>query len=114
ITLTVVPPLAIASAYFQKKILNSQRTVRKINSKITAAYNEDISAAKTTKTLDREDINLEEFGFITEKMKISSIRATIISSLYIPIVLVLGSIGTALALNFGGKSVATGTLSYGT
>ena len=114
IALTVVPPLAIASAYFQKRILESQRRVRKINSKITAAYNEDISGAKTTKTLVREDINLDEFSLITEEMKAASIRATIISSLYIPIVLVLGSIGTAMALNFGSKGVIIGTISYGT
>lgn len=114
ITLTVVPPLAIASVYFQKRILKSQRSVRKINSKITAAYNEDISGAKTTKTLVREDINLEEFGLITKDMRVASIRATIVSSLYIPIVLVLGSVGTALALNFGGNGVAMGTISYGT
>nr|WP_236914636.1 ABC transporter ATP-binding protein [Clostridium sp. Cult2] len=114
ITLTVVPPLAVASVYFQKKILKSQRRVRKINSRITAAYNEDISGAKTTKTLVREDINIKEFGMITEEMKIASIKATIISSLYIPIVLVLGSIGTTMALNFGGKNVLLGTISYGT
>lgn len=113
-TLTVVPPLAIISVYFQKRILKSQREVRKINSKITAAYNEDISGAKTTKTLVREDINLQEFGLITEDMRLNSIRATIISSLYIPIVLVLGSIGTSLALNYGGKNVVIGVLSYGT
>ena len=114
ITLTVVPPLALASSYFQKKILKSQREVRKINSKITAAYNEDISGAKTTKTLVREEINMKEFGLITEGMKNASIKATIVSSLYMPIVLVLGSIGTAIALNFGGKSVLRGTISYGT
>ncbi|GFN36885.1 ABC transporter ATP-binding protein [Tepidimicrobium xylanilyticum] len=114
IALTVVPPLAITSAYFQKKILKAQREVRKINSKITAAYNEDISGAKTTKVLVREDINLEEFSLITEDMLKASIRATIISSLYIPIVLVLGSIGTALVLNAGGKNVIMGSISYGT
>lgn len=114
IALTVVPPLAITSAYFQKKILKAQREVRKINSKITAAYNEDISGAKTTKVLVREDINLEEFSLITEDMLKASIRATIISSLYIPIVLVLGSIGTALVLNAGGKNVIMGSISYDT
>lgn len=114
IALAVVPPLAIASAYFQRRILKAQREVRKINSKITAAYNEDISGAKTTKTLVREDINLEEFGSITEDMRKASINATVVSSLYIPIVLVLGSIGTALVLNFGGKGVIAGRISYGT
>ncbi len=114
IALTVVPPLAIASAYFQNKILKAQREVRNVNSKITAAYNEDISGAMTTKTLVREEINLEEFKEITEEMKQKSIRATIVSSLYFPIILVLGSIGTALVLNSGGKDVIQGTISYGT
>lgn len=114
LTIIIVPPLALVSIYFQKRILNSQREVRKINSRITAAYNEDISGAKTTKTLVREDINLEEFSLLTSEMKEASIRSTIISSLYIPITLVLGSIGTALTLNFGGRKVVMGTLSYGT
>ncbi len=55
IALTVVPPLAIASVYFQNKILKAQRDVRNVNSKVTAAYNEDISGAMTTKTLVREE-----------------------------------------------------------
>lgn len=114
ITLSVLPFVAIVSFYFQKKILKAQRDVRKINSKITAAYNEDIQGAKTTKTLVREDINLKEFSEITGSMKTSAIRATIISSVYLPIILALASIGSALALNFGGKGVLLNTISYGT
>src|SRR5699024_1055477 len=85
IALTVIPFVAIASMYFQKRILKAQRKVRKYNSKITAAFNEDIQGARTTKTLAREDKNLEEFSNITSSMKDSAIRATILSSLYIPI-----------------------------
>lgn len=114
ITLSVIPILAVISFYFQKRILKAQRDVRKINSKITAAYNEDIQGAKTTKTLVREDINLQEFSEITLSMRNKSIRATVISSVYLPIVLTLGSVGTALALNFGGKGVLLGAISYGT
>ncbi|WP_353094125.1 ABC transporter ATP-binding protein [Tissierella praeacuta] len=114
VTLSVIPILAVISFYFQSKILKAQREVRKINSKITAAYNEDIQGAKTTKTLVREDLNLHEFSEITTSMKDKSIRATVISSIYLPIILTLASIGTALALNYGGKGVLLGTLSYGT
>lgn len=114
ITLSVIPFVGIISFYFQKRILKAQRDVRTINSKITAAYNEDIQGAKTTKTLVREDINLLEFSEITTSMRDNSIRATVISSIYLPIILTLGSIGTALALNFGGKSVLINTISYGT
>ncbi|MGJ0847663.1 ABC transporter ATP-binding protein [Tissierella praeacuta] len=114
ITLSVIPILAFVSFYFQNRILKAQRDVRKINSKITAAYNEDIQGAKTTKTLVREDINLQEFSEVTKSMKDKSIRATIISSVYLPIILTLASVGTALALNYGGKGVLLGTISYGT
>lgn len=114
ITLSVIPFLAIVSVYFQKKILKAQRGVRKINSQITAAYNEDIQGAKTTKTLVREEINLEEFSKITRSMRNTSIRATIISSIYLPIVLTLGSIGTALAVTFGGNAIMLNVISYGT
>ena len=113
ITLAVIPPLAIISVYFQEKILVAYRKVRSINSRITGAFNEDISGAKTTKTLVREDENLQEFTKLTGAMKDSSVRAVTISSIYLPIVLLLGSIGTALALNFGGKSVALNVISYG-
>lgn len=114
LTLSVLPFLVIVSFYFQRKILNAQRNVRKINSKITAAYNEDIQGAKTTKTLVREDINLTEFSEITTSMRDKCIRATVISSVYLPIVLTLGSIGTAMALTFGGESVMFNLISYGT
>ncbi|MDR7857674.1 ABC transporter ATP-binding protein [Tissierella sp.] len=114
LTLSVLPFLVITSFYFQKRILNAQRDVRKVNSKITAAYNEDIQGAKTTKTLVREEINLHEFSEITTSMRDKCIRATIISSIYLPIVIALGSVGTAMALTFGGNSLMLDVISYGT
>lgn len=114
ITLSVVPLLGLISIYFQQKILKSYRQVRKNNSRITGAFNEGISGAKTTKTLVREEENLKEFQVLTGKMKYSSIRAAIFSALFLPIVLTLGSIGTGLALWFGGQEVLLKTISYGT
>lgn len=113
ITLIVVPFLAVISLFFQKRILHQNRAVRKINSRITAAFNEGISGAKTTKILNREAQNLSEFTKTTTDMRRSAVRVAIYSSLYLPIVLSLGSIGTALALGFGGSGVIAGTISYG-
>jgi ATP-binding cassette subfamily B protein len=114
ITLSVVPILAVISLYFQKKILKLYRKVRKINSKITGAFNEGIMGAKTTKTLVREEDNLREFEEKTTKMRESSVKAAIFSALYLPVVLTLGSIGTSFALVFGGRDVLLTTISYGT
>ncbi|MCF7794183.1 MAG: ABC transporter ATP-binding protein/permease [Candidatus Cloacimonetes bacterium] len=114
ITLTVVPVLVVMSIYFQKKILKAYRKVRKTNSKITGAFNEGISGAKTTKTLVREAANLKEFQVHTTDMYSSSVRAAVFSSLYLPAILTLGSIGTGLALWFGGEGVISGVVTYGT
>lgn len=114
ITLSVIPILAVISVYFQRKILVAQREVRKINSQITGAYNEDIQGAKTTKTLVREMLNLKEFSGLTSSLRNSSIRAAVLSSVYLPLVIGLGSVGTALALSFGGGYILTGAITYGT
>jgi ATP-binding cassette subfamily B protein len=114
IVLAVMPPLVLISFYFQKRILESNREVRKTNSRISGAYNEGIVGAKTTKTLVREKANLGEFQKLTGTMRRASVRTAMYSGLYLPLVLALGSIGTGLALWAGGASVMIGTITYGT
>ena len=114
VVLLVVPPLALISWWFQQKILHSYRSVRKINSKITGAFNEGIMGAKTTKTLVREEMNMEEFTVLTHDMKKSSVRAATLSAIYLPVVVSLGSIATAYALWKGGNLVLIGGMTLGT
>ncbi len=114
ITFSVIPFLVLASLFFQKKILKAHRLARKINSRITGAFNEGIMGARTSKTLVREAENLNEFKVETNDMYRASVRAAIFSSLYLPIILVLGNIGAGLALWFGGEGVFAKTISYGT
>ncbi|WBW96354.1 ABC transporter ATP-binding protein [Oceanirhabdus sp. W0125-5] len=114
ISMSVVPPLFLIGVFFQKKILKSYRSVRKQNSQITANFSEGVSGAKTTKTLVREEDNLKEFNHDAGKMRNSAVRAAMFSSLFLPIVISMGSIGTGFALWIGGNSVIAKTLSYGT
>ncbi len=112
--LLVVPPLAVVSAFFQRKILANQREVRKTNSKITGAFNEGIMGAKTSKTLVREDRNVQEFSELSAHMKRVSVRSASLSAIYLPIVISIGSIATAYLLTQGSHNVLTGTMSLGT
>ncbi|MBN2852558.1 MAG: ABC transporter ATP-binding protein [Clostridia bacterium] len=117
ITLTVlgvIPILLIASVYFQKKILKSTREARKYNSAITSSFNEGIQGATTTKTLVRENKNLEEFDVKTEKLKSSTIKIAILSAIFFPIVSALGILGTSLSLWSGGVMVFGGIVTVGT
>lgn len=114
VSMCVVLPLFLIGMYFQKKILKSYRKVRKLNSKITADFSEEVAGVRTTKTLVRENENLIEFKKDADSMRYSAIRAIIFSSLFLPIVISMGSIGTGLALWFGGEKVLSGALTYGT
>lgn len=114
ITLVVAPFLVMISLYFQRKILASYRQVRKVNSRITGAFNEGIMGAKTSKTLVREEENLKDFQLLTKEMFHSSVRAAIFSSVFLPVVLTLGSVGTGLAIWFGGRGVLLEAISFGT
>lgn len=111
--MVVLPPLAVISFYFQQRILKSWRAVRKTNSRITGAFNEGIMGAKTTKTLVREDMNMQEFGELTHEMRRSSVRAASLNAIYLPIVISLGSLATAYALWRGGNLVLAGAMSLG-
>ena len=105
VVLLVLPPLAVISWKFQKGILNAYRQVRKRNSQITAGFNEGINGAKTTKTLVRENMNVEEFNEVAEQMRNASVRAATLSALFLPIVVSLGSLATAYVLWQGGNEV---------
>lgn len=110
LVLIVVPPIAVICVYFQRRILKQHRVVRKQNSIITGAFNEGITGAVTTKTLVREDRNFLEFEAEAGRMKKASIRAAVLSAMFTPIVMTLGSVGTAIALYAGGRTVIAPTI----
>ncbi len=100
--ITILTPLLfLICMYFRKSILKAYRNVRKINSKITGAYNEGILGTKTTKTLVLEDTKAKEFKELCSDMKKNSIKAVIRSSIFWPLILVLGYVGVAITLRVG-------------
>ncbi|MCB5268371.1 MAG: ABC transporter ATP-binding protein/permease, partial [Candidatus Cloacimonetes bacterium] len=109
-----MPVIAIISIYFQEKMFRLFRQVRRYNSMITHSFGEGIHGAKTTKTLVCEDANLDEFMGLSQKMYGSSIKSAIISALFMPMVLMISSLGTGLVVWIGGASVLGQVISYGT
>ncbi len=114
LSLLTVPVVMGVSIFFQKKMLIVNRAVRQINSLITGAYTEGILGAMTSKVLVREEKNIREFNKLSENMRIKSIKSVKFSSFYLPLVVSIGSLGTALVLVYGGKAVDNNIVSYGT
>jgi len=114
VVLTIVPPLALLSAFFQRRLLRSSRMIRKTYAVLTASFSESLMGVRTTKTLAREEGNLEEFQENSEDMYRYSMTNALQSAVYLPIVSSLGALGVGLALWRGGLGASLGDVSLGT
>ena len=110
----IVPVISLLTGWFQDRILRWNRRVRKMNSRITSAYNEGIMGARTSKTLVIEDQNCREFESVTQDMRVSSVKAARLSAVYIPLVMFFSSLTTAIVLARGGSLVLSDLLLIGT
>lgn len=110
----IVPIIAVLTVYFQNKILHWNRKTRRINSQITGAFNEGISGARTSKTLVIEEHNINDFKSLTADMRQASIKTQMLSAVYIPSIMFLSSLATALVLARGGYLSMQGLMEIGT
>ena len=109
----VIPILLVVAAQFKKKILVEYRQVRKMNSKITGAYNENITGVRVTKALVREEANLDEFSGLTGQMYDAGYRAAWLSALFLPVVQLISAIAIGAIALFGGWQVELGNMTIG-
>ncbi|GHU02594.1 ABC transporter ATP-binding protein [Spirochaetia bacterium] len=106
IVCATIPPLAVLTLFFQKRILSVNRIVRKLNSKMTGAMNEGITGARTVKVLTAEKQSLAEYSGITGEYRHHATHMAALRSIFIPIVLFTGSLATAAILGYGGWEIA--------
>ncbi|MGM9638931.1 MAG: ABC transporter ATP-binding protein [Butyricicoccaceae bacterium] len=114
IVLAIVPPIALVTFFFQSRILEANRRIRAVNSRLTGAYNEGITGARTTKTLVIEDRVSDEFGELTGEMYRANFRAARLNALFLPLVTGLSSTAVALVLVQGGLLVMDQAIAFGT
>jgi ATP-binding cassette subfamily B protein len=113
IILIIIPVLVIVAAQFKKRILVEYRQVRKINSKITGAYNENINGVRVVKALCREEENLAEFGELTSDMYRASYRAAWLSALFLPVVQFISAVAVGSIVWYGGLQATVGAMTIG-
>jgi ATP-binding cassette subfamily B protein len=105
--------LLFVAAYFKAKIIVEYRQVRKINSKITGAYNENITGVRVVKALCREEENLREFGMLTDDMYCAGFRAAWLSALFLPAVQIISAAALGAIIWYGGAQVQWGGMTIG-
>ncbi len=113
IVFMMIPVLVLVAIWFQRKILRQFRASRKFNSKITSAYNENITGVRVVKALGREDENIREFSHLTDQMYAASYRAAWLSALFLPTVQVISAFALAAVVWYGGLQASYGAMTIG-
>lgn len=111
--LAIIPVLVFVAAQFKKRILLEYRQVRKLNSKITGAYNENIQGVHVVKALCHEEENLREFGELTGEMYQASYRAAWLSALFLPMVQLISAVAVGIVIWYGGLQAEVGGMTIG-
>ncbi len=113
IVLAAIPVLLVIAVTFRKRILVEFRASRKANSKITGAYNENITGVRVVKSLGREAENLREFNVLTNDMYRSSYHAAWLSALFLPTVQIVSAIALGFIVWYGGLQANLGLMTIG-
>ncbi len=109
----ILPVMAVVTFWFKQRILEQHRIVRKLNSRITSAYNESISGVRVIKALVREQPNLAEFSDETAEMYLAAYRASWYSALFLPLVRLIGAFGVGAVIWYGGLQIHTHGITVG-
>jgi ATP-binding cassette subfamily B protein len=108
-----IPALFVVAVQFKKRIIVQYRLVRKLNSKITGAYNENITGVRVVKALCREEENLREFGGLTGEMYRAAYRAAWLSALFLPSVQLVSALAVGSVVWYGGLQAQVGSMTIG-
>ncbi len=113
VVFAMMPILVYVAIRFRKKILREFRKTRRMNAKITGAYNETITGVRVIKALNREEENLREFRELTRGMFRASYRAAWLSALFLPTVQFVAAVVLAIIVWYGGLQSLQGALTVG-
>jgi len=108
-----MPVLLLISIEFRKRILKEFRNVRRINSKITGSYNENITGVRVVKALCRENGNLNEFMNLTGDMYQAGFRAAWLSALFLPTVQIISAFILGGIIYYSGIQASLGAMTIG-
>ena len=113
IVVVMLPLLVVVAFRFRKVILKHYRESRKMNSRITGAFNESITGVRVIKALGREESNLEEFSELSQGMYDASFKAAWLSALFLPTVQVISAMVLGIVLWQSGMQAQIGNMTIG-
>ncbi len=109
-----IPVVMVIAYLFQTSLINANRKIRKSNSRMTGAFNEGITGAKTSKTLVIEEKNSHEFSEVTEELYQKTMHFTRTRAIFIPLISCVSAAASAIVISLGGNEVLANGMLIGT
>ena len=109
VTLATVPMLFAATTWFRKHARRGYDRVRTRIARINAFLQEHISGAQTVQIFNAEEKSRQQFHGINDDHRNANIETIFYYSVFFPLVDLIGAIGTALIIWYGGWRVMHNT-----
>jgi ATP-binding cassette subfamily B protein len=113
-TMTVMPAMSFATAWFRKRSGRAYREVRETLGAVTATLAEDIAGMRVLQSFTRERAARENFRQVSDTYRVSNQQTVVLAGLYFPFVDFLSSTASAVVLGYGGWLAFHGQVSIGT
>lgn len=113
VTLSVVPPLFLATAIYRKKAREAYRELRAIVAKVNGFLQENLSGIRTVQLLGLEGRNRKRFLSLNRALRDQHLRSIEYSSMFFPFVEVMGAFALGAILYYGGGRAIQGQIELG-
>lgn len=114
LTFITIPFLLFTATFFRNRVLQAYRAVRERISDVNTNLQESIAGVRVTQSFAREAENASRFNVINRENFNANMRAISLFSVFLPFIEVIGAVGTAIVLWYGGGQVAQSLIPIGT
>ena len=111
--LAIFPLLVIATLVFRAKSAKAYNEARERVSAVNAYFAENVAGLRVTQAFDREPVNRARYAALSDKFRVSRLRAQRYISLYFPFVQLLSTVAGAIVLVIATSEIRNGTLTAG-
>jgi ATP-binding cassette subfamily B multidrug efflux pump len=112
-TFLVIPPLFLLTWLFQSRLRRAYRATRKKIAKVTSRLEESVSGIREIKSFTRERDTIDVFREANIENLQANVRAGRLFALLVPVVQILGAVGTCIVLWFSGVLTVSGGITLG-
>ena len=113
-TLSVLPLMMIATAWFRRRSNRAYRNVRERLGLVTATLAEDIAGMRVVQSFAREPVQERAFRGVNDRYRAANQETVLLNAIYFPTVDLLSSAAIAIVFGYGGWLVYHGDMSAGT